>query len=80
MRATSLPWKHVIAYFLWAFYLGITAASRQAQIPLHHYEYEQGNRNGAIASENKLCTQIGIDLLQAGGNAADAVQEQKQHA
>ena len=28
---------------------------------------------GAVASESKLCTQVGIDLLKAGGNAADAV-------
>ena len=31
------------------------------------------NRHGAVASENKVCSQIGIDLLNAGGNAADAV-------
>ncbi|KAL8725479.1 MAG: hypothetical protein Q9181_006410 [Wetmoreana brouardii] len=30
------------------------------------------DRLGAVASESKLCTQIGIDLLRAGGNAADA--------
>ena len=28
---------------------------------------------GAVASENKICSSIGIDLLKAGGNAADAV-------
>ena len=28
---------------------------------------------GAVACESKLCTQVGIDLLKAGGNAADAV-------
>ena len=28
---------------------------------------------GAVASENRVCSQIGIDLLKAGGNAADAV-------
>lgn len=31
------------------------------------------DRLGAVASENKLCTQIGIDLIKLGGNAADAV-------
>lgn len=31
------------------------------------------NKLGAVASENKVCSQIGIDLLKAGGNAADAV-------
>ena len=28
---------------------------------------------GAVASENKVCSQIGIDFLNAGGNAADAL-------
>ena len=28
---------------------------------------------GAVASESKICSQIGIDLLKSGGNAADAV-------
>lgn len=36
--------------------------------------HESGHhRLGAVASESKICTQIGIDLLKAGGNAADAV-------
>ncbi|KAF2670001.1 gamma-glutamyltranspeptidase 1 precursor [Microthyrium microscopicum] len=29
-------------------------------------------KSGAVASENKLCSQIGIDLMKAGGNAVDA--------
>lgn len=28
---------------------------------------------GAVASESSICSKIGIDLLKAGGNAADAV-------
>lgn len=28
---------------------------------------------GAVASENGICSQIGIDLLKEGGNAADAL-------
>ena len=28
---------------------------------------------GAVASENSVCSRIGIDLLKVGGNAADAV-------
>lgn len=28
---------------------------------------------GAVASESEICSQIGIDLLNEGGNAADAV-------
>lgn len=38
----------------------------QVQQPNH-------DRLGAVASENRVCSQIGIDLLEAGGNAADAV-------
>lgn len=32
-----------------------------------------GDKLGAVASENSLCTQIGVDLLKSGGNAADAM-------
>jgi gamma-glutamyltranspeptidase / glutathione hydrolase len=28
---------------------------------------------GAVASESSICSEIGIDLLKQGGNAADAV-------
>lgn len=28
---------------------------------------------GAVASESSVCSQIGIDVLKEGGNAADAV-------
>jgi gamma-glutamyltranspeptidase len=31
------------------------------------------NTNGAVACESALCTQIGIDTMKEGGNAADAV-------
>ena len=31
------------------------------------------DKHGAVASESKVCSQIGIELMNAGGNAADAV-------
>ena len=31
------------------------------------------NKLGAVASENSICSKIGIDLLKKGGNAADAL-------
>jgi gamma-glutamyltranspeptidase/glutathione hydrolase len=33
----------------------------------------QPNKLGAVSSESSECSQIGIDLLKAGGNAADAL-------
>ncbi|KAI1826893.1 gamma-glutamyltransferase [Xylaria intraflava] len=32
----------------------------------------ESSRKGAVASESKVCSQIGIDLLARGGNAVDA--------
>lgn len=29
--------------------------------------------NGAVAAENKLCSQIGLEVLKEGGSAVDAV-------
>jgi gamma-glutamyltranspeptidase/glutathione hydrolase/leukotriene-C4 hydrolase len=29
-------------------------------------------QNGAVASENKRCSEIGVDVLKDGGNAVDA--------
>lgn len=34
---------------------------------------DEPGRLGAVASESSLCTQHGTDILQKGGNAADAV-------
>ena len=36
-------------------------------------QHTNHDRLGAVASENRVCSQIGINLLKAGGNAADAV-------
>ncbi|KAF7853276.1 hypothetical protein EAF04_010777 [Stromatinia cepivora] len=30
-------------------------------------------KNGAVASESSICSSIGIDIMKAGGNAADAI-------
>ena len=61
------PWLHFPLLFV--------KASEQA--PLHSTqppsEHASSNQLGAVASENGICSQIGIDLLKAGGNAADAL-------
>ena len=61
---------------LWALFASLAVALSPAQVLLGDARLQQSNNNdrrGAVASENKLCSQIGIDLLKAGGNAADAV-------
>lgn len=42
---------------------------RSAQAPDNGHH----DRIGAVASENKQCSHIGVDILRAGGNAADAL-------
>lgn len=37
------------------------------------YQRSTPDSSGAVASENKICSQIGINLMQQGGNAADAM-------
>lgn len=48
--------------------LGLLASARAtAERP------QQPDKLGAIATESSICSNIGIDLLKDGGNAADAV-------
>lgn len=41
--------------------------------PVVGNEEPHQDRLGAVASENRVCSQIGIDILKLGGNAADAL-------
>lgn len=36
-------------------------------------QYQENDKLGAVASESSVCSRIGVDLIKAGGNAADAV-------
>jgi hypothetical protein len=50
--------------------------SHPVQVVLNNCPNGEANcegQQGAVASENKICSSIGVDLLKAGGNAADAV-------
>jgi len=38
-----------------------------------HPQSQTAGRLGAVASESKECSKIGVDILKAGGNAADAI-------
>ena len=54
-------------------FLALSAAIVPPQAVFDLHQHTKHGRVGAVASENRVCSQIGIDLLQAGGNAADAV-------
>ncbi|KAK0509172.1 hypothetical protein JMJ35_008543 [Cladonia borealis] len=36
-------------------------------------QYEENDKLGAVASESSVCSRIGVDLIKAGGSAADAL-------
>ena len=36
-------------------------------------QHEARDKQGAVASESSVCSNIGINLIKDGGNAADAV-------
>lgn len=65
---TSFAWLLALLPFVLYFHWSQTPIVNQ------HSELQDTPPNhGAVASESKSCSQIGIDLLKAGGNAADAV-------
>lgn len=55
---------------LLAVQLGLGVVSKPAPIPYHD---KSKDKLGAVASESSVCSQIGIDLIQKGGSAADGV-------
>lgn len=55
-----------------------TLAQGHAIVGLGAHEYHNSSDNsppklGAVASESAVCSRIGTNLLEKGGNAADAV-------
>ena len=67
--------KPPLCFLLWVFVCSLALAAPPQQVLLDGFQSQQAenNRLGAVASENRVCSQIGIDMLKAGGNAADAV-------
>lgn len=51
----------------------LTRADSQIVLTSPSFSTSSEPRLGAVASENKLCSRIGTNLLLAGGNAADAL-------
>lgn len=45
----------------------------QNVVAIPYYYGEKKDDNGAVASEAAVCSEIGVDLMKRGGNAADAV-------
>ncbi|KAL9005311.1 MAG: hypothetical protein Q9188_001902 [Gyalolechia gomerana] len=68
LRRPEIVLAALLAFTIFAYFTAL-------HTPLIHPADNETNhdRFGAVASEKKLCTQVGIDLLKAGGNAADAV-------
>lgn len=63
--ALTCIWHHCTAFHNFAL------QNPQIVFDSQHASHEP--RLGAVASESKLCSRIGTDLLLAGGNAADAL-------
>jgi gamma-glutamyltranspeptidase/glutathione hydrolase len=50
-------------------FLSYLTSQLALSLPSHHAE----PRLGAVASESSICSQIGVDILKGGGNAADSM-------
>lgn len=65
-----LTWPITLPLFLCSTNFFVAAAPASSPSPiLEQYQ----NKLGAVASETSICSNIGIDLLRRGGNAADAL-------
>ena len=51
--------------------IGVSNPSARYRYPVR--QYQENDKLGAVASESAVCSRIGVDLIKAGGNAADAV-------
>ena len=72
MLAHTIAMLSILTVALAASPLLMQAGANPMPIPTLEYRQEPGHL-GAVASESEICSKIGIELLQAGGNAADAV-------
>ena len=62
-----------------ALVFGRLASSWVPPTPVHKRngeQHEAKDKRGAVASESTVCSNIGINLIKDGGNAADAVSGQ----
>lgn len=68
MRAAALVLPSVLAQQVVAATTGRWQPSEESTL----FDPDQ-NKLGAVASESSICSDIGIDILKAGGNAADSM-------
>ncbi|KZT10634.1 gamma-glutamyltranspeptidase [Laetiporus sulphureus 93-53] len=50
----------------------VGSTRRRAPSYTHNQAYIIEATHGAVASENEICSELGVDILKAGGNAVDA--------
>ena len=72
---SRLQWARVgiVTLCLWALLAALALAATQTALGVSPPQRVDGDKIGAVASEHKTCSKIGIDILKMGGNAADAV-------
>jgi gamma-glutamyltranspeptidase/glutathione hydrolase/leukotriene-C4 hydrolase len=65
----------IILWVLFAIFLGSVYTLYPTQVKLFVREEQspQSGYNGVVASENAICSQIGVDILKKGGYAVDSV-------
>lgn len=53
--------------------VSLTLAISPKQYKPRTHSHVEKDQRGAVASESAVCSRIGVNLIKAGGNAADAV-------
>ena len=68
-----MPKKEKFIFFICLF-LASTALKAQKKINPYHYNIQKHIfcNKGAVVSANALASQVGVNILQQGGNAVDA--------
>lgn len=65
----------VLAVLTVASYLRLSSLAYDPLYPhfQHGERYNNRGSRGAVASESTICSNVGIEIIRDGGNAADAV-------